>query len=404
MLLFTVLPIGAAASSYVLFHLLLAGLGTYTLARALRMNVAGAMLAAVAYEYSGYLYTRDVCCSAYVGVSAWLPLTILGVEMAIRSRRWAYRAAWWGVSGLALSQILAAWLGQGSYYALLALGGYVAYRTLLFPPENIRSARDRIPALVLHGGAVLLFGFGLAAAGILPRLEYHSLSNLADGYAGIGETAATYGGWTLDTWKRLLVPGAIYAGLPVLAFALAAPFLVRSRHAVPYFFVLAIGVLTLAGQKVTLLHSLLYRILPGFESLHPHGPERIKVVLYLAFALLAGAALSSLLERGKSTGALSLVPILAAFFLVTRLPAPPPLSGGTPEVLAEALGTFPGISAGSVEHEYSSSPDSGANSGPGACCNLRSLATRSSVCGDAGSARSIRRPLRSGELDYRGVR
>jgi hypothetical protein len=48
------------------------------------------------------------------------------------------------VGGLALSQVLAAWPGQGSYYALLALGGYVAYRTLLFPPGNVRGIEGRL--------------------------------------------------------------------------------------------------------------------------------------------------------------------------------------------------------------------------------------------------------------------
>jgi hypothetical protein len=339
MLLFTVLPVGAAASGYVLFHLLLAGLSTYALARALQINVAGSMLAAVGYEYTGYLYTRYVCCSAYVGVSAWLPLAILGAELAIRSPRWLDRAAWWGLSGLAISQILAAWLGQGSYYALLALGGYVAYRTLLFPPENIRGAWGRASGLFIHGGAVLMFGFGLAAAGILPRLEYQSVSNLAEGYAGIGQAEAIYGGWELANWGKLLVPGINYAGLPTLALALAAPFIARGRHAVPYFVVLSVCALTLSGHEITLLHSTFYDLLPGFEWIHPHGPERVKVVLYLGFALLAGAAFGSLGIQGRSAGALAIVPMLTALFLVTRI-VPPPLTGRTPEVLADALGRF----------------------------------------------------------------
>ena len=339
MVLFTVLPVGAAASGYVLFHLLISGLGTYALARALRMNVAGALLAAVAYEYSGYLYNRNICCSAYVGVSAWLPLTILGAELAIRSSRWLDRALWWGFSGVALSQILAAWLGQGSYYALLVLGGYVAYRTLLFPPENIQSVWERVSGLYLHGIAVLLFGFALAAAGILPRLEYQAVSNLAEGYSGIGEADATIGGWTLQSWKGFLLPGSLYAGLGVLALALAAPFIAGRRHAVPFFLVLAICALTLAGQKITLLQLTFYRLLPGFEWIHPHGPERIQVVLYLAFALLAGAALSGLGDRYGSAGAIAFLPFMMALFLVTRV-VPSSLSGGTPAVLAKALGRF----------------------------------------------------------------
>jgi hypothetical protein len=316
MVFFTALPLTAAAQGYILAHLLLAGLGTYALARALRMNVAGALLAAVAHEFTGHLFFRSACCLAFVDVVAWLPLALLGAELAVRSSRWLDRGLWWGLSGLALGQMLAAWLGQGSYYALLALGGFVAYRTLLFPPENIRS---RVGGLVLHGGAVLLFGFALAAAGILPRLEYNALSNLAGGYAGEGATTPT-GGWSLGDWKRLLVPGNVYVGLLTASLALAAPLVARARHAVPYFAFLSLAVLTLSGQGPTLLHSTLYDLLPAFDRLHPHAPQRVTMVLYLGLAMLAGATLSALgPERRRSTIALASLPVLAALFLVTRV-------------------------------------------------------------------------------------
>ena len=332
MLFFTLLPLTAAAQGYILTHLLLAGLGTYALARALRINVAGALLAAVAYEFAGHMFFRSACCLAFLNVVAWLPLALLGAELAIQSSRWLNRGLGWGLSGLALSQILAAWLGQGSYYALLVLGGFVAYRTLLFPPENIRDIWGRVGGLVLHGGAVLLFGFALAAAGILPRLEYNALSNLAGGYAGEGATTPT-GGWSLGDWKRLLVPGNVYVGLLTAALALAAPLVARGRHAVPYFAFLSLAVLTLSGQGPTLLHSTLYDLLPAFDRLHPHAPQRVTMVLYLGLALLAGATLSALGERGRSTKALVFLPILATFFLLTSVEAT------SQETLADFVGS-----------------------------------------------------------------
>jgi hypothetical protein len=316
MILFTILPVSVAAGSHVFVHLLLAGLFTYALARVLHMNVAGALLAAVAYEFNGFMYWRNLCCSPHASVMTWLPLAILGAELAIRSSRWLDRGLWWGVGGLALSQVLAAWPGQGSYYALLALGGYVAYRTVLFPPGDVRGIRDRALGLLLHGCGVLLFGFGLAAAGILPRLEYQTLSSLADGYTGIEGVRAAWGGWTSEDWRRLLVPGLVYPGLATLALALAAPLLARGRHAVPYFVGLVLCTLILAGREVTPLHSVLYQLLPGFEWIHPHGPARIKVILYLGFALLAGATLSSLGKRGRSAGVLVAVPVLTSLLLV----------------------------------------------------------------------------------------
>ena len=340
MILFTILPLSAAAASYLFAHLLLAGLFTYALARALRISVAGALLAAVAYEFNGFMYWRNVCCSPYASVMAWLPLAILGVELAVRGSRWPERGLWLGVGGLALSQILAGWPGQGSYYALLALGGYVAYRTLVFPPGTIRGIRGRVLWSLFHGGGVLLFGFGLAAAGLLPRLEYQTFSSLADGYASIAGVRESWGGWTLKDWERLLVPGLVYPGLTTLALVLAAPLVARGRHAAPFFAVLLVCTLVLAGRSVTPLHSVLYGLLPGFEWIHPHGPERIKVVLYLGFALLAGATLSSLRERGRSAGALVALPVLTSLSLIAILGASL-ATGGSPkgtEVSLTALG------------------------------------------------------------------
>jgi hypothetical protein len=80
MLLFTLLPLELAAGAYLLAHLLMAGLFAYALARALGMNLAGALLAGMAYEYAGLLYVRNVCCFAYAGVVVWLPLAILGAS------------------------------------------------------------------------------------------------------------------------------------------------------------------------------------------------------------------------------------------------------------------------------------------------------------------------------------
>ena len=315
MVLFTALPVSAAAGGYLFVHLLLAGLFTYALARALRMNLAGALLAAVAYEFNVFMYWRSLCCSPYASVMAWLPLAMLGMELAARSARWPDRGLWLGVAGLALSQILAAWPGQGSYYALLALGGYVAYRTLLFPQENVRGLRGRILRFLIHGSGVLLFGFGLAAAGLLPRVEYQTLSTLADGYGNIEGVRAAWGGWTSDDWKRLLSPGLVYPGLTVLALALAAPLVARGRHAVPFFFVLSLCTLVLSVPDGTALHSVLYALLPGFEWLHPHGPGRIKVILYLGFALLAGATVSRLGERVGNTRTLLAVPVVTSLLL-----------------------------------------------------------------------------------------
>ncbi len=310
MLLFTFLPLEAAAEGYMLLHLLGAGVATYALARVLGMNSIGALLAAMAYEFNSFVYERNVCCFAYTGVLLWLPLLLLSAETALRSRRWIARAFWWGVGGLALSQILSAWLGQGFYYAVLALGGYVAYRTLVAPPTGGQPILARLGTLAVHGTALLLWGIALSAAGLLPRIEYNRLSNLASGYPGT--QAAVHSGWSLSEWGSILgYGGTYYVGSVAVTLAFLAPFLARARFATPYWLVLCGSALVLSGQGPTPLHSLLYP-LPGFARLHPHDPERVMVVFYLGAALLAGASVSMLPRLGRRTAASALIPFMLA--------------------------------------------------------------------------------------------
>ena len=298
MLLFGLLPVVAATKTYLAFHLALAGLAVYALGRGLGLTVVGAVIAGTAYEFSA-VFDRARCCPVYAQFAAWLPLLLLGTELALRRRGWLARGWWWAVAGLALSQILASWLGQGAYYALLMLGGYVVYRTLLDPPVAGLNVRDRLANLVLHGGAVLLAGFALGAAGVLPRLEFSGHSTLAGGaYEGDAAVAAVTGGWTPQLMVEHLLGGTPlrygwYMGGATLALALVAPLLARRLHAVPYFGLLSLGTGVLTVAASTPLHEVLYALVPRFETLHRHAPERITTVFYLGPAILAGATVSA---------------------------------------------------------------------------------------------------------------
>ena len=297
MLAFALFPLAAAAKVFALVHLLLAGLGTYALARVLRITPAGALTAAVAFECGSFFSDRLRCCFAHVQLTAWLPLLLLGLELSLRTPRWSSRLGWWSVSGFALSQILAGWLGQGAYYVLLTLGAYALYRCVIDPPHAQTPLTTRLVALPLHLGPVLLIGFVLAAAGILPRLEYNARSNLAAGYGGNANLAwaADLGAWP---WRHTaeLMAGRTgwYAGGAVAALAILAPFIARRRHATPFFATLVVAGLLLVSERATPLHTLLYTLLPRFADLHRHRPERVLDVWYLAVALLAGATVGAL--------------------------------------------------------------------------------------------------------------
>lgn len=315
MLLFTFLPLSAAAKSFMFLTLFLSGVSTYALARVLRLSVSGALLAAVSYILSGRLYERNVGCFACAGVAAWLPLLILCTEMAMRGQTWISRSLWWAGAGLALSQILAIWPGQGAYYSLLLLGMYVVYRGLVQPPGRADTLPHRTGMAVLHLLGVGVFGFGLAAAGLLPRLEYNALSSLAGGYEG-EQQQAVVGGWHLRDWALMLerTTSSLYIGSATLLLALLAPLVARGRHLTPLWSLVAVGSLVLSLEGPTPLHMLAY-LLPAFDRLHPHNPGRILALTYLAIPLLAGATWSALPYRGRWTALLSVGPVLGAVWL-----------------------------------------------------------------------------------------
>lgn len=318
MLLFTLLPLSLAAKAYLFLHLALAGIGAYALARVLRIGVSAALLAGISYGFCSLLYERNVSYFGWSAVMAWLPFSILFVELAIRSTSRLTRVVWWAGAGFSLSQILGGWLGQGSYYGLLALGGYVAYRTLLDPPDSASGIRARMGMLALHGPAVLLSAFALAAAGALPRLEYNAVSNLADGYVG-ARYEAVIGGWSIRDWGLLLDRSSrYYAGGVTLGLALLSPFVARRQHCTPYFVGFTLGVLVLTGQGPTPLHSLLYLLLPRFSRLHPHHPGVITLVLYLGLALLAAATWNHISNRARKVAVFGLLPVALVLTLQAR--------------------------------------------------------------------------------------
>jgi len=306
MAFFASLPLTAAADAFMVFHVLLAGVSTYFLARSRGVPTVGALVSATAYSFSGFFFGHNICCFAYSSVAAWLPVALLGVERALTATTSRRRVGWWACAGFAVSQLLGVWVGQGAYYALLFLGAYLAYRTLLAPATagcDI-SWSGRVRRLVVHGSVVLGVGFGLAAIGLLPRLEYNAVSNLPGGYeaAGLASPTAGLSDWgIIEDWQtRLLTPGFHYVGLVCLGLALLAPLVARGRvfHVVLFFSCMTIAVLVLARWQPTPLHVAL-SVLPGFGPMHMHAPERALLVWFICPALLAGATVGQVQKLGR---------------------------------------------------------------------------------------------------------
>ena len=70
--------------------------------------------------------------------------------------------------------------------------------------------------------------------------------------------------------------------------------LARRKYAAPFFLALGLAAVVLANPWESPLHTVMYALLPKFEELHQHWPERVAIVSYLSIAMLAGAAVESL--------------------------------------------------------------------------------------------------------------
>lgn len=333
MLTFAALPLTMAVAAYLIFHILLAGIGAYALARLLGIGPIGALATGIAYELSGPVFSRSICCPAQLQVISWVPIVLIGIEMALDRRTWISRLKWISLAAFAISQIVASWLGQGSYYVALLAGGYLLYRGVIDPRGRERSWQDRWKLTLLTGAAIGVISAGFSAAGVLPRLEFNQLSNLAAGiYDDDHLAAAVSGGWQAgQTRFSELTSDPYYMGGIVIALATISVLLTRGRFATPFFFLLMVGSFVLSSDAETPAHRLAYLLLPRFEDLHRHWPERIGMVGFIGIAVLAGAAVDALpswVGQRRRTIGLAAIPVgIASGFVIALRQADDMLPG-----------------------------------------------------------------------------
>ncbi|HEV2108231.1 MAG TPA: YfhO family protein [Thermomicrobiales bacterium] len=304
MLFFPLLPVTAAFKAMVAFQLAVASLSTYAYARVLGMGPIAGLVAAVAYLCGPFVQWNTYCCLIFAQFGAWVPLALLGVELALRGRRWRDRIAPWFLTGFAISQMFAGWVGEGWFYAVLLPAAYTGYRTLVSPPHPGSGLWARLTTGAVTTLAGLGLGLALGAAGILPRIAANAQSHLAGGdYAELGAQGILNPPWRFEE-LLIQVLGTGYAqrrvalGGAVIVLALLAPVLARRLFAVPFFAGLTFVAMTLV-LDTTPLHRLVY-LIPRYQSLHEHDPWRTYALAAIGPAILAGAAVESLANwRGR---------------------------------------------------------------------------------------------------------
>lgn len=356
-LIFYVLPLWLAYGVFSALQLGLAAAGMYLFARVLGQRRAGAIVAAIAYAFSGF-YIVSVNFTMMIAAAAWLPyiLAMIQIMIAKQEQKGAttYSPVPYVVAGaLCLGIQTLAGHVEITYYVLLVSALFAAWR--LAGAWRRLGAWRPLPRLLIWLGVMVGLGLALGAVQLVPLYEL-ARQSFREGAASLQQVRDWawpsrqiitfllpdfYGNPThhayFDIWRRAWTPvtqnalgqplntinwgvknyveGANYLGLPTLALAGLAIFgaarrwlhlrrgessAARDASGLPAeprgHLVLGFAILAALALLFafgTPLYALPFYLLPGYNQLH--SAFRWVFPYTLSMAALAGFGVSALL-------------------------------------------------------------------------------------------------------------
>ena len=287
-----ILPARLGISWYVLLHLVIAGVGMFAYVRFVSRSEGGALLAALAFAFSGFMAAR--IWAGHVGliaVHSWLPWMLLALAWSVQRK-----SVWAGIlAGLPLALAVLAGHTTSLLYVGLIWAAFGLFLT--WTGHNWKLAARQ---MVLAGSV----GAALSAVQLLPLLEFMGASSRAA--APSYEFAAAFslppahlitlllpeffgeptraGYWSVPSFDEL----AYYAGvLPLLGLVLA----LRKPTRLVWFYValLVIGLLLALGSY-GFLHPIVYDLFPPFRL--ARAPARAAFLYVFAASALLGEGIA----------------------------------------------------------------------------------------------------------------
>lgn len=282
-------------------HYLLAGLGMYAFVRCLGANSVGAVIGAIAWEFSGYNAFWLTMEHAAIA-SAWFPVMMLGAVLTIRRQSFRWAAA----TGTALGMAVLSGLINHVYVSVWVLTCWYAVLTAI-AAFRIYQKGDRRAALVCLSLPLVsaLVAIMLSAASWLGMIELLSTAS-REPETLEGQLAAFIP--LRDFANALLRPESLSgpAGKPPdfagLAF-IGIPALILSplgllRRSIPVFFAAILCVISVAYASGFAPVVIILRSIPYFGAIHLYSG------LYpfgFAIAMLAAFGVTEVSKRlGKS--------------------------------------------------------------------------------------------------------
>lgn len=169
-IIFVLFPIGLGSIIYLLFHFELAGLSTYFLARSFKLSNTASLSAALFYAFSTKMLLHlSAGHITMIAAASFIPLAFLATRNLIAKASFT----WIVVGSVSLAAMYITY-PTIFYYTVIFLAVYYLYK---YPPKLIKnfdvlkSAGFFWPFIVL-----MLVTLGLAAAALLPQLEFAPFS------------------------------------------------------------------------------------------------------------------------------------------------------------------------------------------------------------------------------------
>ncbi len=284
-------PVNVGLSWHVVFHIVVAALGMYLFVRFVSGSWRGALLAALAFAFSGFWAAR--IWAGHVGLlatDAWLPWLLLGAAWSTR-RRDVWSAI---VAGVPLALAILAGHTASLLYMGLVWGAFALYLFL--------ERRDwRIWRQVIIAGVM---GLLLSAVQVIPMLQFTAVSARAEEATLAFATQFSFppahlitllipeffgeptraGYWSVPSFDELTYYVGVLALIGVV-LALRRP----SRLTWFYIGLMVLGLL-LAFGSYGFLYEIFYRFLPPFRL--ARAPARAAFLFVFAAPALLGEAIA----------------------------------------------------------------------------------------------------------------
>ncbi len=288
------------------FHIALAGLSLYALARGFGLSWTAAVVGGVAYQLSGNV--ASMLNNGHDGklfVAALAPFAFLALLRAIRHGKWGH----YGLFALVVGLIILTPHVQMAYYVLVACGLFTLWLAFLDPER--RPDQNPWLTLAMAFGAVVL-GVGISAIQIYPIMSHVKYTPRAVAGPSTGWEYATSYAFPPRELMTLILPqfngmdrGYIggnpvkshteYLGAITLTLAILGMGVARQRRILLPFAVIGglFALVSFGGH--TPFYRLWYSVMPMMDKVRAAGMAFALVGLCLA--LLAGMGVDRVLRR-----------------------------------------------------------------------------------------------------------